>query len=132
MSQTTKLAAIISRFTDNFALTPIAHKNRKFDVNPAQDWVKLVVNFGDEVQASMGDPGNNYFRQLGVIFVQIYVRPHRGTEDMTTYTDAVNSIWRGAQFGGIVCSAPDTNDLGLVGDWYQVNVSCEFYYDELH
>jgi len=126
-----KHAIIIKRFKDNFSTTPIAYENVEFKVDTDVDWVRLSVQNGDSNQVSMGTPAvANRF--VGIIFVQIYTRAGRGTATALSIAQEVSDIWRNKQFDGITCRAPDINHLGVEGSWFQINVSCEFFYDEFY
>jgi len=131
MSYAQEQAYITSHFSNMWpAGVGVAYPNVKFDTNNIDEWVRLNIVRGVAYQASMGGDTNVY-RHPGNVIVQVFVEPNSGAKRALELADTACAIWRGQQFDGLVFKAPVVIDLGIVAGWYQVNVSCPFYRDEL-
>ena len=124
--------AIINRFSIEYLLSDIQYENVPFDLDRDAEFVRLSVVKGDSGQASMGGGDGNFFKQEGVIFVQVFTPLGLGTSPANTLAESISGIWRNQQFNNIVCGAPDINHIGEVEGWFQINVACDFYVYSLH
>jgi len=124
--------AIINKFASEYVLSDIQYENVPFDLNRAAEFVRLSIVKGDSDQASMGGTSGNFFKQDGVIFVQVFTPLGLGTSPANTLAESISGIWRNQQFNNIVCGAPDINHIGEVEGWFQINVACDFYVYSLH
>lgn len=124
--------SIINRFAENYNLSDVQHENVPFDLNREAEFVRLSVVKGDSKQVSMGGASGNYFRQQGIIYVQVYTPVGLGTSLANTIAESVSGVWRNQQFDNIVCGAPDINHIGEVDGWFQLNVSCDFYVHSIY
>lgn len=130
MSFADALTTIESRFHSLWDKTDadVTYGNVAFQPRNNFPWVRLTVQHGDTNRAAVYP---EYYRSTGVIFAQIFVPPNKGTKLALTLADTVSGIWRGQQFSGVSCLAPSVTDVGVRDGWYQVNVSCPYYRDEL-
>lgn len=132
MSFATELTAIESRFLTNWNVSDgkVVYGNLQY--NPpsttSDPWLRLTVQHGETNRASVYP---DHYRNNGVIFTQVFVRSNQGSIEAMALADKVAAIWRGQQFSGIHCLAVSVVDVGISNGWYQVNVVCPFYHDEL-
>jgi hypothetical protein len=123
---------IESRFNTLWgATTPVAYPNVTFVKPSSGEWAALQVKFGSQNQASLNAGTQRFYRQKGIVTVQIFTSLNRGAKRAMTLADQTAAIWRGIQVNGITFYAPETVVIGNVEGVYQVNVSTSFYVDEL-
>lgn len=123
MSYAAERAAIESRWASMWVTgspatprTPTRYETVPgFDPPPTEPWVSLFILSGEARQASVGSPGDNFFRTASNITVQIFVpvldaqgvpispAAARRADDLADHAAA---IFRGATFSGIRCRAP--------------------------
>lgn len=130
MSYSAELIAIESRFNSQWAdRTPVAYGNLPYAPIVGTAYVRLIVLTGRALQASMG--AAPLYRHPGVIDVSVFIPEGSATKPALDLADAVVAIFRGAQFSGILCRPADVRNLGVVGGWFQVNVSIPYHRDEI-
>lgn len=132
MSYAAERNAVMSRFNMLWnGRTKIAVPNLKFDQPAGEAWVMVSIANGEATQRSIGNPGNNVHRHLGVIFVQCFVPLGTDTLVARQLADDAAAIFRNARFDGIRCYAASVAEVGPDENWFQVNMSCPFQRDEL-
>lgn len=136
MSFSAELTTISGVFKAGFEAThptiKIAWPNAPFDKPvPNEPWVRFALLNGDAFQASMGAPGANTYRHVGVIDISIYVPEKWGEAPARSYADEIAAIFRNYNSGGIRCRAPRLRVLGNSIDeaWYRITVSIPFERD---
>lgn len=113
--------------------TPIAWPDADFTIPEGKNWVRFTCQENDGRQVSMGSPGNNRFRQYGLIILQIFQPQGQGSVAARTLASNASSAFRGAQttngvhFENVYSRAVGNDGAGF----YQINVFISFYYDEL-
>lgn len=132
-------AAVRQRLNANWTTTPIAWENVPFDpktpggIFPADGpWIYCEIVFAGSAQASLGSPGSNRFRHVGLIFIHIFVPVNGGTKKAYEYADQLADIFRAQEFSGVLCRSPvigrgEKSDDD--GNWFRVTLSCEFQFD---
>lgn len=130
--------AIRTRFVTLWGeITPIAFDNAKFETpanNNPPDWVRLAIADSGAFQRSMGDPGNNVFRHTGIVTTQIFVKAGRGDREALQYADTAAGIFRGWEEPAVGLRfrvPPYVRQVGVDGNWYQINVLAPFERDTL-
>ena len=132
MSYAGERNAIVGRFNSHWnARTPVAWPNWGFTVPDRGAWVRLAILNGDATQRSIGNPGANVHRHVGVITVQVFVPIDSGTHTARDLADDAAAIFRNQRFDGIRCDVPSVREVGPDDIWFQVNMSCPFRRDEL-
>lgn len=122
MNYSEEKSIIESHFEANWGHTPIVFEN---GVSMEDDeWVRISILNGDAFQASLGD--NPVIRHIGIVVVSIFTKKDEGSGRALQLADLVDSIFRLATISGIVFRVPQIKKIGGV-DWYQVNVSTEFF-----
>jgi hypothetical protein len=91
-------------------------------------WVRVTVKHNEAPRITLSQ---KWYRHTGIIFNQIFVEANKGEKAAMCLVDKISAIWRGQRFGGIQCQAVTVTNVGESNGWYQVNVSCPFYRDEL-
>lgn len=123
--------AIEGRFTTNFSALPIWYDNASFEETDKAHVALFVLHSGGD-QVSLGLAPLH--RWSGVISVKVMVPEAGGTQTVMTHADAIEAIWRNAEFstansGLIRCRTPNTQRVGVINGWYQVNVLTPFIRD---
>jgi len=103
-------------------------------------WVALEFPGGSEEIISMGDPGNNLYREFGVINVHVLVPSGSGATEALTAIESIRLLFRGAEFGTdpnfVRCYGADpatTSDrispATIEGQWYIMTSSIDYTFD---
>ncbi|AAX84858.1 possible peptidoglycan binding protein [Xanthomonas phage Xp15] len=109
-------------FKANWPDTPIFYENRT--ANSTGTWVRLTIQNGDAFQASNGEVS---YRHPGVVFVQIFTKKEVGSGEALKLADKVDALFRSKTLGNIQFKVPQVQKVPSTTEWYQVNVSTEFY-----
>ena len=130
--------AIRGRFETQYAMGtnhPVAFANAKFENKPtASPWMQLWIQDAGANQASFGDPGNNFYRHVGLVTVMIFTPLNQGDAEALQLGDEVTAIFRGWQDPTtrvLFRLAPYVRRVGSDGKWYQVNALMPFERDSL-
>lgn len=124
--------AVESRFATLWnSATPVAMPNVAFVKPSSNEWVSLQISYGSQRQSSLNAGDQHFYRQKGIVTVQIFTSLNRGAKRAMTLADQAAAIWRGIQVNGITFYAPDTVIIGNVDGVFQVNVNTSFHVDEL-
>src|SRR5690606_11746569 len=110
-------------FLDNWVDTPVAFEN--CSMAEAVEWVRLTVLNGDSKQVTMGD--DPAFRHYGVVMVQVVIRPDVGSGRALELADKVNSLFINKVLGNLQFRIPQIKRGPQSPEWYQLNVSIDFY-----
>lgn len=111
--------------------TPVQWPNVAFSLEDKTEWVRFTILSEPARQAAMGGNNSNLYRHPGFVSIQIFVKPNTGIKRALELADMVTNVWRGAQFSGITMGAPSVIPIGVQDGWYQVNVLCSYYRDEV-
>jgi len=121
--------AIELRLEDNWGEeTEIAFKNVEFESDDYDEWIRLTIIDGDSKQMSLEE--TPLHRRVGLIIIQVFVRPDTGTKRIEELAGRAADIFRAVQFDGITCRSPMYREIGDAKNWFQANVETEFYVDE--
>lgn len=111
--------AVEARLAANWTSTPYFGGNVTGDP-PIDGSPYLIVQFpvANGQQITVGAPGNNVYREEGVIRFVLHVQRGQGLSQGLGWADALAAIFRGQKFSGVNCWAPsppvldDANDRG--------------------
>jgi hypothetical protein len=121
----------------NWLTTPIVAVNNVFPTPPSlEPWIAVQFVTGAEAQASLGDPGNNVYRETGTIFVHIVVPAGTGDALALTYAEELRTLFRNARFDGVHClsadppnTEPGTTVVADDGAWFGASFAVDYEYD---
>lgn len=116
-------SAIEQYFQQNWTHTPIMFENKSYTGD--DDWVRISIQHGDSFQASMGD--NPAFRVIGVVNVQIFTKTDTGSGRALELVDFVDALFRNLVISKICFRVPQVKKVPSNTEWFQVNVSTDFY-----
>lgn len=131
MSYSAEESALRVRFASAWTQTPVHWPNVAFESAGKEEWVRFRVFNEPAKQAAMGGGNQHLYRYPGFVFILIFVKPNMGTGRMTDLVEAVENVWRGAEFSNIKMGVPSVETIGVVDGMYQVNVRCPYYRDEI-
>ena len=123
--------AIESRLYNNFSTCPVKYENVDYNPQPGVRYAEIYVVDSDNRRADIGT-NNPLHRTFGFISVNIYTEKFVGSKPGRTLADEIAAVYRDTSFSGITCKSPLVRNVGEVGDWFVVNMRCEFFRDEVH
>jgi len=109
----------------------VAYENSplKLPANESKKWIRVIILWNDQQQVGMGSVRR--WRQEGILVAEIRVPLKQGDSDARELADVITTAFRGVSFNSITFRSPQPRRVGRVGSWWQFNVSCPFYIDEL-
>jgi len=93
-------------------------------------WINFKVLPAQSALMNLGY-GNRRFRTPGVFVAEINVIQGKGLKEAYELADAITTAFRGETYSNIHYRTPYITSVGKFDRFYQVNVSCEFYFDDL-
>lgn len=109
---------------------PTHYDNQKFTVPENTRWCRLTVLPGDTEQADMGTPAKRW-RTSGVVVAQLFSPLEQGDENILQLADLIAETFRGKTVAPAIFRSPSIVRVGRAGPWWQVNVSCPWFADEI-
>jgi hypothetical protein len=111
MSLETERQALEGRFktlwaASAFSAYAVGYDGHEFTFAKGTTSVRLRIADGEAEQKTMGDPGNNLVRNVGVLFVQVATPGGRGTSLSRTIEETIIGFFRNQFFNGIRCRIP--------------------------
>jgi len=92
-------------------------------------WVRLSIKYS---QATLNEIGSQKtFRIRGRMVAQIFDRIEKGDKDINALIDTIRPFFRAVTDTGVTFMTPEVSVVGADGKWWQVNLSCPFYTNEL-
>lgn len=116
--------AIETFFKTNWTYTPIVYENGQAN-NDTNEWVRISIVNGNARQVNLGD--NPSFRVTSVVYIQINTRKDVGSGRAIKLADIADSMFKNLDLDGLRFKVPQVTRNPNPGEWFQVNVSTEFY-----
>ncbi|MBS7532126.1 hypothetical protein KHC28_00405 [Ancylobacter sonchi] len=88
----------------------------------------------NSAQITIGAPGDNWWRDEGVIRGVLHLPTGAGTETAALWADQLSDIFRGKVFGGVECFAPSStlvDDGANNGNYIVISVAIPYWHDYL-
>lgn len=130
MTYAAALAAVENLLDQTWIETPIAWYNVDFDSENVPEWIRLSIDGIDSRQVSMGSESDNCHRFVGLITIQVFTRVNRGARRASELADKLVDTFTGKRVGDVQFMSASARYIGQNGNWFQVNVNCEFYFHE--
>src|SRR6185437_9022672 len=98
------------------------------DEQPSADgtaFIALEFPLTSERQFTIGDPGNNFFKQECVFIIVINEERSKGTSRALGWADELAALYRGKIFSNVQCfevSGPAINDKNDLGNYFQIRL----------
>lgn len=111
---------------------PHTQDNAPLPENAGRDdlWARITVLPGSSAQASIGS--SPLHRTDSVLSVQLFAQLNRGSGGVGTLAGKVQRKFRSLLVGGLTFRSPSVRRVGRSGEYWQVNVSCPFYHEEIN
>ena len=106
MASPAVINAVEARLEAGFTAASVYLPNHKLP--SAGPYVAVQFPLASELQATIGAPGGNVFREEGVIRFMIVVRSGSGLDTLGTIATQLRDLFRNARFDGVRCYAPTT------------------------
>lgn len=119
---------IESHFSNNWVETPVVHQNIAY--NELNEFIQLTILSGTRVQASLGC-NNNTYRTTGVLIIQIFTPKDTGTKRALDIVDLLITFLQSKVIGTVNFKTPYISFQNIVDSFYQVNLTCPFYVDNI-
>lgn len=118
----------IEQIADVYTLT--THYDNQ-DREKPQDtlWCRFSINDGDTFQKSIGSPGTNIHRAVGVAYAQLFCPIGKGDKAILAMADNVADAFRCISVSGVVFKTPSIKQVGRIDVEWQVNVNIPFHAD---
>jgi len=116
---------------DNF-IKPIDKDNDEVDQPDNQVWATFSIVEAIREQRTLGNSPD--YRTTGTCFIQLFAPASTGEVTVRTLADFVVDAFSRVTDTGVTFRTPTIRPVGRreAGDWWQLNVSCPFYYDEIN
>lgn len=133
MASLAVITAVKARLAASSITTPIKHPNADFQT-PADGAAFISVQYpvASEAQRSVGSPGNNIFREEGVIRFVINIPTGADLETAATIAEELRTLFRNALFDGVRCYAPTSlvfNDSNDAGNYSRASIAVPYEHD---
>lgn len=133
MSIQTIASTIRNRFKTQVATPrtlPTQYDNHAL-AKQADLWCRLSVLFGQSEQASIGSPASNRYRTVGIMTAQLFLPVGKGEKNLYVMADYIVAAFRSVTDTGVTFRTPSITQVGRDESFWQVNVDCPFYADEI-
>jgi hypothetical protein len=124
---------IYQKWVDDWGATSLfTFDNEKYNPPSGSAWARVGVRHRGSALESIGGAGNNNYQRTGVLFVQVFTPIDQGVSEADSLSQAARAIFEGITLSNnaIRFNNAVIREVGSDGSWYQVNVECEFQYDE--
>ena len=137
MSYETAREALEGRFetlweASAYAAFKVGYSEHTFSFVPNTTSVRLKIADGEAQQKTMGDPGNNLVRYVGMLFIQIAMPGGAGSTAVRPIEDTILGFYRNQTFGGVRCRIPYVMSRDEDTPFLISTIAVPFERDEYH
>lgn len=108
---------------------PTQYDNLPFDPPQNDEWIRWTNLSGRSFQASLGK--SRRWRTPGVAVAQVFVPIETGDDRAMQITDLIEGAFRGVSVNGVTFEETSVSNEGRSDNWYQWNVECSYYFDDV-
>lgn len=102
MASKTVSDAVKAYLAANFSTCPVYELSAQFEPPPdGSAFVQVQYPFGREEQMSVGDPGNNWFREEGALRLVVNTPAGDGVAVAAALADELRALFRNKRFDGV-------------------------------
>jgi hypothetical protein len=115
----------------------VAYDNAPVDENQLDGklWARCTMVDGDGEQLTLGK--TKRFRTYGALVVQVFGPIGSGDAGIREVVDEIDQgvdennicLFRSVKADGLTWRTPSITNVGASGKWWQINVTCPFYYE---
>jgi hypothetical protein len=126
--------SIETQLRANWGTTALVPQNTAYKPVPGTPFVYFETLSGRAFFASIGSPGNNWHRNVGILQMHVFVPKNTGDGTALTYARQLGTVFKGKNidnihFGAASIGAGETADDK--GNFWRRTVSVDFSFDEL-
>jgi len=92
-------------------------------------WARITVKEGEQRQVSIGS--TKRYRKIGILTVQVFTPIGQGDKDARVVADYIAERFRCVDDADVHFNTPHMEVIGRTEKWWQVNVTCPFYADDI-
>ena len=137
LSQEAMFNAIRSRFktlVEDVAdpALPTEYDNAPFQQPENTQWCRWSIRPASRTQMDVGSSTKRK-RTVGVAIAQIFLPLEQGDKAHLVVADAIEAVFKPGAAAGVTYRTPEIVVVGRANDnkWWQVNVTCPFYADDV-
>ena len=93
-------------------------------------YIRVRVSWTSRRQVSFGS-STKRFRNRGNLVFTLHTALDQGDGEIIDIADRISSHFQTTTVDSIVWQTPDSIPVGRAGKWWQTNLVCPFYFDEL-
>jgi len=94
-------------------------------------WIRVTILPGQSSDRSVGSPGSNVIRHMGIVVFQIFTPINTGDKDAYDIQEIIRTSFKPATYGGVKYKAATVTRVGEEDSWSQINVDIPYQADEL-
>lgn len=125
--------AVRARLAANFTACEIRPEGSLEGADDGAAFLVVQFPYSNNRQATVGDPGNNHFREEGgVRFVLSVPRNRQAIATGRQWAEEINTVFRGKRFDGVLTFAPTspvTDDSNELGGFYRLTWAVPYQFD---
>jgi len=112
------------------AADKIAWDNVEFKTpNDGSSWIRVSIQNNISNYNSFGN--TRLTRRRGIVFIQIFTKEGTGTAESSQVIDNAVNVFETKLLGGVSFFSPDVKEINVNNGWCQVNISVEFWFDDI-
>lgn len=130
MASKAVIDAVEARLAANWTRTPVVSLNRGQEPQDGTAFLRATYVDPRERQFTLGDPGNNVWKEEGTIRLVLEAKNGIGAEQAATWCDELAVLFRGQYFAGVQCfeAVSPPFDNATKGNYYELPVRVRFTY----
>lgn len=133
VSDFAEIANIIRLRFKNQIATPNAlpthYDNAPFEAPDNALWCSVSVLFGETFKRGLGNP--SLYRTPGVMVASLHTPIETGDQALLSLADKIVRVFEAVTDQSVTFKTPSVQRVGRTGKWWQINVTCPFYSDQL-
>jgi hypothetical protein len=135
MARASVMTAVRTRLGESVNAWPVRYPNETAEPpGDGSPWWEVQYPLADSEQITIGAPGNNVFRDTGVIRILLAVPRGQDVVPYETVLESVMALFRSKQFSGVSTYAPSPpvlHDRSDSGAFWSLSTSIPYYADLL-
>jgi len=134
MSYETERVIVQTAFVNAWgSLTPVQYDDEDFTAPEDQVWCRVSILNGEAQNRSVGAPGSNVIRHVGVVAIQVHVPTGAGQVGFTTYAEAIEAAFRNRTIENVRFLVPYVSGAPQeMGAFTSRTMMCPFTRDEFN
>ncbi len=99
------------------------------DQRNRKKWARVSLRNGVSFKVSTGTP--NRFRHPGIILWNVFTKLNSGDNEAYKIADFISAVFQNTRVNDVHYKTVSVSFAGVDNGWYQVNVECPYYFDEI-